>query len=132
MQLNSKIDETLLHFERPIEKGKIKAQRRRSSAFAKRSQRLNASMKISDMPLKDSLWIHMSNLSVLEAVAGRFGLHDLVVTGFKDIRNSANFLPLPSAVFFCFCTFHLDLATNEVSMHKVYLYLSISTNLLIT
>lgn len=129
-QLELKMDKNNFHFELPDEKNR--PNRRRSAAFNKRSQRLHASTKIADMPLKDCLWIHMSDLSILEAVAGRFALHDLVVTGFRDIRNSANFLPLPSAVFFCFCTFYLDPVTNEVSMHKVYLYLSISTNLLIT
>lgn len=128
-QLSLKMDENNFLFGRSTDKI---PSRRRSSAFTKRSQRLLASTKISDMPLKDCLWIHMSDLSILDAIAGRFNLHDLVVTGFRDIRNSANFLPLPSAVFFCFCTFHMDSVTNEVSMHKVYLYMSISTNLLIT
>jgi Mg2+ and Co2+ transporter CorA len=87
---------------------------------------------LADLPMKDCLWIHMQDLSALEAVAGRFSLHDLVVTGFRDIRTSANFLPLRHAVFFCFCTFSMNKTTNEVSMFKVYLYISLSTNLVIS
>ena len=84
-----------------------------------------------ELAKKDFLWIHIMSLASLESIGARFGLHDLVITGFRDIRTSANFLPVPGAVFFCFCSFRLT-DKDDVELTKIYLYVSYTTNLIIS
>ena len=54
---------------------------------------------------KDFLWIHIVSLAALDSIMARFGLHSLVITGFRDIRSSANFCLFPEAFSFAFVPF---------------------------
>lgn len=88
-------------------------------------------VNVSTYAKQDLLWIQIISLAALDSIGARFGLHDLVITGFRDIRSSANFLPVPGGVFFCFCSFRLT-DDEDVEMLKIYVYVSYTTNLIIT
>ena len=73
-------------------------------------------------------WIHVKDPAVIGALAMRFGMHELCVSAFSDLRAFSSFIPVHGAVFLSFCTFQLD--RTKANMFKVFTY--VSGNVVIT
>jgi len=73
-------------------------------------------------------WVHVKDPAVIGALAMRFGIHELCVAAFSDLRAFSSFIPVPGAVFLSFCTFQLD--KTKANMFKVFTY--VSGNIVIT
>lgn len=69
-----------------------------------------------------TLWIHITDLSVVGAIGRRYNIHDLCLAGFSDFRAHSAFVPVPGACFVSFCTFVM--IGTDVSMNKVFVYLA--------
>jgi len=72
----------------------------------------------SELPL---LWIHISDPSILEEIGNRYGLHELVISGFSDLRAYSSFMPTPTGLFVSFCSFVM--IGTDVYMNKCYLFM---------
>lgn len=72
---------------------------------------------------KDSIvWIHMRDLLALETIGKAFEIHELLTTGFQDLRAHSSFLPAFGEVLLTIVTCMRE--NNDFNMYKMYIYIS--------
>lgn len=71
---------------------------------------------------RDFIWIHLRDLSGLEICAQHFGIHELIITGFQDLRAHSGLVPAKNELLCTMITSNME--DNKFYMYKLFIYVS--------
>jgi Mg2+ and Co2+ transporter CorA len=67
-------------------------------------------------------WIHIRDLIALQTIANSFDIHELISTGFQDLRAHSSFIPAFKEALITQVTCLRE--NNDFNMYKMYIYMS--------
>lgn len=67
-------------------------------------------------------WIHIRDLIALQTIAQSLDMHDLIATGFQDLRAHSTFIPAFGEALLSTVTCMRE--NNDFNMYKMYIYIS--------
>lgn len=71
---------------------------------------------------QDFVWIHVQDLTAIESIAKILDMHELLMSGFYDLRAHSSFLPSIGELFISMVTSTME--NYDFNMYKLFVYLS--------